>query len=162
MVLWFITACYMVTPDGGQQGEDMDDTGLAGTDDTSLALDTGDSLLDSDGVDTRLGGIRLSVDDDRDGLEDRNCSGEIVLNEEGSGTAECVFESEGDPEVWDLVLVGSWEGDTLRGIIEAPATKPIGTYEATNVGEALIGTLQGEDTASGGPPFTGLFWAMEQ
>ena len=97
MVLWFITACYMVTPDGGQQGEDMDDTGLAGTDDTSLALDTGDSLLDSDGVDTRLGGIRLSVDDDRDGLEDRNCSGEIVLNEEGSGTAECVFESEGDP-----------------------------------------------------------------
>jgi len=153
MVLWIFTACYMVTPEGGQQGEDLDDTGMLSGDSSAHGDDT-DALVDSDAP-TWVGTVNLEVDDDGDGVFDRVCSGEFGLNDEGSGEATCTFETEGDPQEWDLTLVGTRVDDTLNGTIEQG-----GSYEGTYVAGELTGTLQGEHELGGS--FTGSFSATEQ
>ena len=139
MLLWLLSACYIVDPEGGQQGEDLtsDDTapvletGLV-DDDTGLG-DSGDSLT------SYIGSLELDLDG-------AACVGEIRLDEFGDGEGSCSTE---DGELLELAFDGTRVGDDLTG-----TTEPSGTFAGTYAEEQVEGTVVG---AADGRSWSGVF-----
>ncbi len=141
MVLWLLSACYFVDPEGGQQGEDLR------PDDTSPVLETGSPDDDSASVDSGGGpsGYTGSLELKLDGAA---CVGDLSLDEDGDGAGSC---STGEGLTLELVFDGTRTGDALTG-----TTEPAGTFGGTYAGDLVEGTVQG---AADGRSWDGVFSA---
>ena len=122
----FLIACVGLSPEGGQQGEDLlPDDSSAFEGDTDAAADSAETPYE--------GAVDLLVD----GLP---CTGPILLREDATGTCSCTNDQ---GESFSAVLAGIRSDDSASGTVE-----PGGTFEAAYDGDAVSGTFSGTVTGT--------------
>jgi hypothetical protein len=121
-----LIACIGLSPEGGQQGEDLlpDDSAGLEDNDTDAAADSAEDTAET----PYEGTIDLLVDGSP-------CAGPILLREDATGTCSCTAES---GVAFNAVLTGARTDDTASGTVD-----PEGTFDALYVGDSVSGTLTG-------------------